>query len=361
MIKTELIERIEGLKYPIIQGGMGPFLTTELAIAVANAGGLGIISGTGLMTGLGVMDDYGQKKSGSSKKLMKEAVIYVAKQTHDDAVYGINVPVAAEARALIGGLFRGFEEARKENQKAREKCKVIITSAGKPDVIPKLKRKNPGIVNIHVVPRVRHALSAVKAGADIIVASGHEGGAHINPRPVHTSVLLPSVIEAIPDVPVVAAGGFGDGKGLAWALLMGACGIQMGTRFIATQESDFHQKVKETIVKAQAHETIVTQGLIGHMRYYYNDTAKRLKSIVDRLRVETGAEEMVEGSSEIADFELKHFNNMAEGKVEDGLLPMGEIAGRINDIPTCKELIERIMNEAEKILSNYPNIISIIK
>ncbi|MHA1269352.1 MAG: NAD(P)H-dependent flavin oxidoreductase [Candidatus Helarchaeota archaeon] len=356
MIQTVLND-ILGIKYPIIQGGMGPFNTTKLAVGVSNAGALGIISGTGIITGLGVIEDYGTTPGGkTNKQQMKDAIYYVVENTKDDTVCGINVPVPTEALGMINALFRGFIEARNENKEVERKCKVLITSAGDPSrYISKVKRKTPGVISVHVVPAPEHALVAKRAGADIIVASGHEGGAHINPRGVHTSVLLNSVIKTVPDVPVVAAGGIGDGKGLALALIMGAVGIQMGTRFIVTKESDFHQNVKETIVKAGVRDTLVTQGLIGMMRYYSNDTSRKLKEIVDKERLKTGAKDIVYGSDEISKFEFTHFINMKNGDVQNGLLPMGEIAGMINDIPTCKELIERIIKEAEEILKLRPN------
>ncbi|MHA1267604.1 MAG: NAD(P)H-dependent flavin oxidoreductase [Candidatus Helarchaeota archaeon] len=339
MLKTKLTEML-GIEHPIIQGGMGPFDTTRLAIAVSNAGALGVISTTGILTGLGKMEDYGVHKRGSNKDMIKEAIRYVNART--DKPFGVNIPVpkVATATGVLTPLFKGVFEMREEDPEVREKLKVIITSAGDPQPhIKRIRRKAPDMVHIQVIPAVSHAIHSEKCGTDIIVASGHEGGGHINPRGVHTMVLLPAVLEKV-KTPVVAAGGFGDGLGLAIALKFGAIGIQMGTRFIATKESDFIQGAKDVIVKAGDQDTVVTQGLIGHMRYWRNYVSLELQK-----KVNSGLPE-----EEIMRHEGIGFLTMKNGDVENGLLPMGEIAGRINDIPSCKELIDRIIRDAEKLL-----------
>lgn len=339
MIKTQLTEML-GIDHPIIQGGMGPFDTTRLAIGVSEAGALGVISTTGIITGLGRMEDYGVKKRGSNKDMIKEAIKYVNERT--DNHFGVNLPVPTEAVAMgvVTPMFKGIFEIREENQEIREKLNVIITSAGDPKRhVKRIKKRAPDVTHIHVVPAVSYAIHTENCGVDVIVASGHEGGGHINPKPVHTMVLLPAVLESV-KTPVIAAGGFGDGLGLAVALKMGAIGVQMGTRFIATQESDFVQGAKDVIVKAGDQDTVVTKGLIGNMRYYRNWVSLELLEKVNSKLPE----------SEVMQYEGSGFLRMKEGDVENGLLPMGEIAGRIHDIPTCKELIDKIIQDAEKIL-----------
>jgi len=340
MINTQLTEML-GIDHPIIQGGMGPFDTTRLAIAVSEAGALGVISTTGILTGLGKMEDYGVQKRGSNKDMLKEAIKFVSART--DKPFGINLPVpkVATAMGVLTPLFKGIFEIREENPDIKEKLKVLITSAGDPKPhIKRIRRGAPDMIHIQVVPAVSHAIHSEKVGTDIIVASGHEGGGHINPIGVHSIVLLPAVLESV-KVPVIAAGGFGDGLGLAVAIKMGAIGIQMGTRFIATQESDFVQGAKDVIVRSKDQDTLVTQGLIGNMRYWRNYYAQALQE-----RVLSGKY----SENEVMRFEGVGFLTMKEGDVENGLLPMGEIAGRINDIPTCKELIDKMIHDAEKIL-----------
>ncbi|MHA1299609.1 MAG: NAD(P)H-dependent flavin oxidoreductase [Candidatus Helarchaeota archaeon] len=337
MIKTKLTEMI-GIQHPIIQGGMGPFDTTRLAIAVSDAGALGMISTTGIITGLGKMEDYGVQKRGSNKDMIKEAIRYVNERTKKP--FGVNIPVPAAARGLLGPIFKGIFESREADPDIKDKLRVIITSAGDPKpYIKRIRKYAPDITHIHVVPAVSYALHTEQCGVDVIVASGHEGGGHINPRAVHTMVLLPAVLEKV-KTPVVAAGGFGDGLGLAIALKFGAIGIQMGTRFIATKESDFIQGAKDVIVKAGDQDTVVTQGLIGHMRYWRNKISLELQ---DKVSSKLDPDQILQ-------YESTGFMTMKNGDVENGLLPMGEIAGRINDIPTCKELIDKIIKDAEKIL-----------
>ncbi|MHA1130614.1 MAG: NAD(P)H-dependent flavin oxidoreductase [Candidatus Helarchaeota archaeon] len=340
MIKTKLTEML-GIEAPIIQGGMGPFDTTRLAIGVSNAGALGVISTTGIITGLGKMEDYGIQKRGTSKDMVKEAIKYVSERTKNP--FGVNIPVpkVATAMGILTPLFKGVFEIREKDPEVKEKLKVIITSAGDPKPhIRKIRKKAPDMVHIQVVPAVSHAIHSEKCGTDIIVASGHEGGGHINPIGVHSMVLIPAVLENV-NVPVIAAGGFGDGLSLAIALKMGAIGIQMGTRFIATQESDFVQGAKDVIVQSKDQDTVVTQGLIGNMRYWRNHYALALQERVNSRQYQ---------EDEIMAFEGKGFLTMKNGDVANGLLPMGEIAGRIKDIPTCKELITRIVRDAEKML-----------
>lgn len=329
-----------GIEHPIIQGGMGPFDTTRLAIGVSNAGALGMISTTGIITGLGKMEDYGVKKRGSNKDMIKEAIKYVNERT--EKPFGVNLPVPKMATSLgvLNPIFKGIFEIRDENPDIREKLKVLITSAGDPSPhMKRIRKRAPDMIHIQVVPAVSHAIHSENCGTDIIVPSGHEGGGHINPIGVHSMVLLPAVLEKV-KTPVVAAGGFGDGIGLAIALKFGAIGIQMGTRFIATQESDFVQGAKDVIVQAKDQDTVVTQGLIGHMRYWRNYVSLELQEKVNQRLPE----------NEIMRFEGSGFLTMKNGDVKNGLLPMGEIAGRINDIPTCKDLINTIIKDAEKIL-----------
>ena len=269
MIKTKLTEKL-GIDHPIIQGGMGPFDTTRLAIAVSEAGALGMISTTGIITGLGKMADYGVQKRGSNKDMIKAAINYVNERTNKP--FGINVPVpkVATQMGILTPIFKGIFELRDTNPEIKEKLTTIITSAGDPKPhIKRIRRNAPDVTHIQVVPAVSHAIHSENCGTDFIVASGHEGGGHINPIGVHSMVLLPAVLEKVKK-PVVAAGGFGDGLGLAIALNFGAVGIQMGTRFIATKESDFIQGAKDVIVRSRDQDTVVTQGLIGHMRYWRN-------------------------------------------------------------------------------------------
>src|SRR4030043_431135 len=180
-----------------------------------------------------------------------------------DGVFGINVMVSAEMKTAAEVIVDTAIRVREENPDIKKHFKVIFTSAGDP-LGWKDKIKGAGFTWMHVVPSVKAALRCKKAGVDVIVASGHEGGFHTSWEPVHSMILLPAVVETVSDEDtlVVGAGGFCDGKTLAAALVMGADGVLMGTRFLATQESDFHQIWKQAVVGAGDRATLVARGVL---------------------------------------------------------------------------------------------------
>ncbi|MDD5168408.1 MAG: nitronate monooxygenase, partial [Syntrophales bacterium] len=268
MIKTRLCDLI-GIKYPIIQAGMGPFSNNNLCVASANAGVLGLLSTSGLFnkndqpwiykafveSGEAQMDD-------DIATVMEKVLKRTYRLTKEKGgIFGINVMVSAEVVQYSHIMIDTAIRVREENPDMKNHFKVIFTSAGDP-VGWKDKIKNAGFTWMHVVPSVKGALRCKKAGVDVIVASGHEGGFHTSWEPVHSMILLPAVVEAVSDEKtlVCGAGGFCDGKTLAAALVLGADGAQMGTRFLATQESDFHQIWKEGVVAAGDRGTLVARG-----------------------------------------------------------------------------------------------------
>lgn len=355
MIKTKLCELL-GIKYPIIQAGMGPFQTQKLAQAVANAGALGIISTSGIIFGsLGV--DLGPltAEKGDPYDVVTKYIREVGKGTKKGATFGINVMVSAELSTPAREFVRAAVNARDENADIREGLKVIITSAGDPllwtDVI-----KPSGLKWFHVVPSVRHAKRAEKAGVDAVIASGHEGGGHVAWEPVHTMAILPSVVNAV-GVPVIGAGGFCDGATLAAALALGAVGIQMGTRFVGTKEADtcFGDIWKNRLLKTDERSTIVARGFVGPLRYLRNEASVQLA----RLTVEkvpnlfVGQPDITLDQALLAT-EMEGHRALAGEDDEKALFYGGEVAGRIQDIPSVKELIERIAEEAEKIIKELP-------
>ena len=179
-------------------------------------------------------------------------------------IFGINVMVSAELKHHSEVMINTAIRVREENPDMKNHFKVIFTSAGDP-VGWKDKIMGAGFTWMHVVPSVKGALRCKKAGVDVIVASGHEGGFHTSWEPVHSMILLPAVVEAVSDenTLVCGAGGFCDGKTLAAALVLGADGARMGTRFLTTQESDFHQVWKEGVVAAGDRGTLVARGFVG--------------------------------------------------------------------------------------------------
>ncbi len=359
MIRTALTETL-GIKYPIIQGGMG--YTGNLSAAASNAGALGLIgAATWAFQSQNVEGWMGSGRSvpdeeGTSYEQFKRAFYRIAEATRGTGgIFGLNLMLASEMASWTGQAIKGAMEVRDEDTDIRDRFRVVVTSAGNPlnwaDAI-----KSMGIKWFHVVPSVKHARKAEEAGVDLIVASGHEGGMHIAWEPVHSMVLLPAVVQAV-SVPVVGAGGFCDGASLAAALALGAHGIQMGTRFIATRESDFTQMHKDYIVNLSERETTVARAIVGPGRYLKTEGAMELT----RLSVAKSPgpylgqpDNLNEVPRELVAKEMDGGAALNEEDEHRAIMPAGEVAGRISDIPTVKELVDRIVSEAEEIVRNLP-------
>ncbi len=198
-----------------------------------------------------------------------------------------------------------------------------------------------------------HARRAEKAGVDAIIASGHEGGAHISWQPVHSMVLIPGVAETSP-LPVIGAGGICDGRTMAAALALGAVGVQMGTRFIATRECDFWDVWKDGVLKSTDRDTLVGRGMFGPMRFISNTASLKLVEKTTRLTPDFFKGLPVDLNEEILQIERDGFASLVENDAERSLILGGEVSGRINDLPTVKSLMDRIVREAEDIIRQMP-------
>jgi len=346
MIKTEICDLL-GIKYPIIQAAMGPFDTSDLASAVSNAGGLGVVSHpapseVGLIFEL-LTPDKIQEFIEDVKRRMLAAIQKVNKNTNKP--FGLNIRVAPEqpdAPHLVDMII----EEREKDPKLAKKLKLVISSAGDP-TLPYLKKiRDAGMLHFHNVPTVYHAKKAEKAGLDGLVVTGYEAGGHVAYEPIHTIVLVPAVVEAV-KIPVVAGGGICDGAGLVAALAFGAQGIYMGTRFIVTKECEFNQRVKEAIIEAKEKFpkvacTVVTQGFFGPLRHLKNEYSLKLQEVVAK-----GA-----SPQELLEYEGRgtFLAKGPQGDVVNGAIWCGQAAIRINEVPSAKELIEKIMREAEEII-----------
>ena len=372
MIFTKFQEMI-GTKYPIIQAGMGPYSTTELCIAAAKEGALGLISTIGMAAGGAstAAPEVAQEVFGKGNPtvIVKRVIQYVYDnlEGYPDAKFGVNVPVATDFTYAARRLIKGIIEIIEEQPDIQKKLAVIVTSAGDPvpwgiDAISKgakkaripIKEKLPHITWCHVCPNVRGAKRSEKAGVDIVIASGREGGAHCAWRDVSSMVLLPEVVKNV-NTPVVGAGGFADGASLAAALALGAVGVQMGTRFIATQEADFQQMWKEAIVKRAETDTLVARGLFGPMRFLRNPMS--LKVVDETI---SGASDLFRGipcpsNENILKMEMEGLEKLIEENEDDSIILGGVVAGRVHSIPTVKELLESIILEAEQIISKLPD------
>lgn len=297
------------IKYPIFQGGMGNISNATLTAAVSEAGGLGTI-GAGTMTPFEVEEIIKETKQRTNKPFAVNVALSVS-------------PYVKEILSLV----------------IKHAIPVVSLSAGNPaPFIQKLHDNNVKVMT--VVASVRQAIKAAAAGADIIVAEGYEAAGINSTLETTTLVLIPQIVQAV-DIPVVAAGGIGDGHGLASVLALGASGIQMGTRFVATKEAPFHEEYKRKIIEANDHDTVIIGRSVGRIRRVLaNDYAKKLLAFEKKG---ISLEEFNELTSE--DF---HIEGALKGKGEDGFMNGGQISGLIEDIPSVKELIERMVHDAQK-------------
>jgi NAD(P)H-dependent flavin oxidoreductase YrpB (nitropropane dioxygenase family) len=339
-----------------MQGGMGPYKTESLAAAVANAGALGIISSIGMAATMlpeaAPIDAIRLFGPDPPAIILKKSIEAVTKATRSSGgVFGVNIPVASEFIIASEMFAKQTIESCRSDSDTERSLRVIVTSAGNPKPWSVLKKE--GFVWAHVVPSVYHAKKAEQAGADIIVASGHEGGAHVSWEPVHSMVLIPAVSKAV-KTPVVGAGGFCDGATLAAALCLGAVGIQMGTRLIATQESDFEPMWKQAIIEREERLTLVGRGLFGPMRFLRNTRAEDIvkRTLKDIPSFFLG--EPLDSNDEILNLERSGFDDLIDAKPDTALMFGGEVVGRIKDLPKTEELIQRIVSEAAEVLKTTP-------
>ncbi|KOP82343.1 nitronate monooxygenase [Cytobacillus solani] len=297
------------IKYPIIQGGMGNISNAILTSAVSEAGGLGTI-GAGTMTPAEVEEIINETMRRTDKPFALNVALTVS-------------PYVREILSLV----------KKYN------IPVVSLSAGNPaPFIPKLHEHGAKVIT--VCASVRQAKKAEAAGTDVIVAEGYEAAGINSALETTTLVLIPQIVEAV-TIPVVAAGGIGDGKGVASMLALGASGVQMGTRFIATKEAPFHHKYKQKIIDASDHSTLIVGRSVGRIRRVLaTDYAWKL------LKFE-------ENGISLDDFnrltsEEFHRTGALEGKEEEGFMNGGQVAGLITDIPSVHELMGTIINDTKK-------------
>jgi enoyl-[acyl-carrier protein] reductase II len=310
MIRTPLCDLL-GIQHPILQGGMAWVSTPELVVAVSEAGALGII-GAG----------------NAPPDLIETYVRQVKERTQKP--YGLNVPMFSPFVQDIVNLC------------VRERVPVVTTGAGNPSaIIPELKRA--GTIVIPVVASVALGKRLERAGADALVAEGNESGGHIGD--VNTFPLVPQVVDAV-RIPVVAAGGIADGRGLVAALALGAVGIQMGTRFICTKECQVHPNYKDMVVKAGDRATITTGRSLGHpVRALRNPMTRKFEELEKQSLTEEQLIEFGTGKLKLA---------VVDGDIAEGSFMAGQSCGLVDDIVPCAELIQRIIAQAEVVLGRLP-------
>ncbi|WP_428740529.1 NAD(P)H-dependent flavin oxidoreductase [Tenacibaculum sp.] len=303
------ITKLFNIQYPIIQGGMIWVSGWRLASAVSNAGGLGLI-GSGSMY----------------PEVLREHIQKCKKATNKP--FGVNVPMLYPEIEKIMDII------------VEEGVKIVFTSAGNPKTWTSFL-KEKGITVVHVVSSVKFALKAEAAGVDAVVCEGFEAGGHNGREETTTFTLIPMVKEQV-KIPVIAAGGIGSGRGMLAAMVLGADGVQIGSRFAATEESSAHENFKQTIVDVKEGDTHLTLKEIAPVRLVKNKfyeevqelyqkqgpTIEQLKELLGRARAKRG---------------------MFEGNLEDGELEIGQVAGLIHEIKPAKEVLDSIIEEYQEV------------
>ncbi|MDP2542158.1 nitronate monooxygenase [Tenacibaculum sp. FZY0031] len=302
------ITKLFNIQYPIVQGGMIWVSGWKLASAVSNAGGLGLI-GAGSMY----------------PEVLREHIQKCKKAT--DKPFGVNVPMLYPDIEKIMDII------------VEEGVKIVFTSAGNPKTWTSFL-KEKGITVVHVVSSVKFALKAEAAGVDAVVCEGFEAGGHNGREETTTFTLIPMVKEQV-KIPVIAAGGIGSGRGMLAAMVLGADGVQIGSRFAATVESSAHDNFKKTIVEVKDGGTQLTLKELAPVRlvknkffqevqelYQQNPTIEQLKELLGRARAKRG---------------------MFEGNLDDGELEIGQVAGLIHEIKPAKEVLEAIVEEYQQV------------
>jgi enoyl-[acyl-carrier protein] reductase II len=309
------ITKLFNIEYPIVQGGMIWVSGWKLASAVSNAGGLGLI-------GSGSMYPH----------VLREHIQKCKKAT--DKPFGVNVPM----------LYPQIEEIM--NIIVEEGVKIVFTSAGNPKTWTSFLKER-GITVVHVVSSVKFAQKAEAAGVDAVVCEGFEAGGHNGREETTTFTLIPMVKENV-KIPVIAAGGIGNGRGMLAAMVLGADGVQIGSRFAATVESSAHEKFKQVIVDVKDGDTHLTLKELAPVRlvknhfynqvqelYKQNPTVDQIKELLGRARAKKG---------------------MFEGDLDNGELEIGQIAGLIHEIKPAKVVLEEIVEEFEAVKSSISKL-----
>lgn len=301
---------ILNIKYPIFQGGMAWVSNSSLAAAVSNAGGLGIIAGASAPA------SYIREQIRETKKLT-------------DKPFGLNIMLLSENADELAKMV------------IEEGVKVVTTGAGNPGKYIE-SWKAAGIKVIPVVASVALAKRMERAGADAVIAEGCEAGGHIGK--LTTMVLLPQVVDAV-NIPVIGAGGIGDGRGIAAAFMLGAQGVQVGTRFLVADECTIHENYKNAVIKAKDIDTVVTGRITGHpVQVIKNKLAKEYLSLESKNASLEELEELGRGALAKA---------VKDGDISTGSLMAGQISGLVSKKQSVKEIIEEMFSQYEDLKKTF--------
>ena len=308
MQRTAKLCELLGTRYPLMQGGMAHISDARLAAAVSNGGGLGIISAA----------------AGDPEKLAAE--IDLARSLTDKP-FGVNIMLRSNNIAALAAVI------------AEKKVAVVTTGAGSPaEFIPMWK--NAGVKVIPVISTAAMAQLMEKSGADAVVAEGTESGGHVGE--MTTMALVPQVCDAV-NIPVIAAGGIADGRGFAASIMLGACGVQIGTRFLAAEECSIHPEYKARLLKAKDTSTVVTGRRLGHPVRSLKTPFSRAYAKAEYTDIsDENLEAMAVGSLRAA---------VVDGDGKKGCFLAGQISGLVNREQPAAEIIEEIMQQAEALLN----------
>ncbi len=302
--KVNNICEILDIKYPVLQGAMAWISLSSLVIAVSEAGGLGILAG-----------------GNAPKDVIKEEIRKIKEKT--DKPFGVNLMMVSPFIDDIVDLI------------CEEGVKVVTTGAGSPAKYME-RFKEAGVKVIPVVSTVGMAKKMEQAGATAVIAEGGESGGHIGS--ISTMSLVPQVVDAL-NIPVIAAGGIADGRGLAASLMLGACGVQMGTVFLAAKECEIHEDYKQAVVNAKEVDTTVTGSLTGlPVRVLKNNLTKELMSMEQSSRSIGDMQKVAAGKLRAA---------VVDGDIENGSVMCGQIAGMIHEIKPVKQIVDEIISGFE--------------
>ena len=313
------VTKLLNIKYPIIQGGLAYLAYADLAAAVSNAGGLGQITAMSL----------------ESPELLREEIRKVRRMT--DKPFGVNYAIGQHGRPFEHMLEIALEE----------EVPVISMTGGNPSPIFK-RLEGSKCKKLVLVAARRQAEKAEELGADAVMVVGHEGGGHLGKNDLGTMVLVPKVVDAL-KIPVIASGGIGDGRGLMAALALGAEGIEMGTRFIATKECmHAHPTYKERLVYGTENDTVVIKRSLGApARAIQNKWTDQILQIEQEAKGYEGLKDYISGTAN-----KRYIYN---GDTNKGYAWAGQVMGLIDDVPTVEQLLSRMVKEAENIREKWTN------
>ncbi|MDV2582278.1 NAD(P)H-dependent flavin oxidoreductase [Alkalibacillus haloalkaliphilus] len=317
-MRTKVTDMLS-IDWPIIQGGLAHLAYADLAAAVSNAGGLGQITAMSL----------------PSDEALREEIHKVKQMT--DRPYGVNF--------AIGQGYSSFE--KRVNIAIEEKVPTISITGGNPK--PVLDQvKGTGIKTLVLVAAKRQAIKAAELGADAVMVVGHEGGGHLGRDDIGTFVLTPEVVDAV-DIPVIASGGISDGRGLMAALALGAEGIEMGTRFIATKECvHAHEQYKQALLNADEQSTVLIKKSLGQpARAIKNDWTDQILQLEEQEVGYEGLKDYISGNAN------KRY--IYDGVDSEGFGWAGQVAMRIQEVPTVQQLFTQIEDEVNKVQAKWNN------